>query len=67
MKGVKDMSIGIDVARVIQVIETRSCRGDGTQENPCRIVIQYWSLEGKMLAEKDSYNENDDKPKLSKK
>lgn len=42
-----------DSARVMQVIETKSARGAGTDEQPVRIVTQYWSLEGKFLAEND--------------
>lgn len=52
------MRRGTDGARVIEVIETRSCRGSGTQEDPYRIVVQYWSLEGELLAEKDDIREN---------
>ena len=45
---------GTDNARVISVIETRSLRGTGMDENDlCREVIQYWSLDGKLLAEND--------------
>ena len=44
---------GTDSAKVIQVIETVSSRGKGTEENPCRWVHQYWSLEGELLAEND--------------
>ena len=44
---------GTDSAKVIQVIETTALRGSGTNEDPSRIVIQYWSLEGKLLAEND--------------
>jgi hypothetical protein len=40
-------------ARVIQVIETSLMRrGDG-KEIPIRIITQYWSLDGKLLAEVD--------------
>ena len=41
---------GTDKASLIQVIETRSIEGEGTNDDPCRNVIQYWSLEGKYLA-----------------
>lgn len=44
---------GTDNARVIQVIETNSLRGKGTEEDPCRNVRQYWDFEGNMLAESD--------------
>ena len=49
---------GTDSAKVIQVIETVSARGAGTPENPCRIVHQYWSLEGELLAENDPCEED---------
>lgn len=45
---------GVDSAKVIRVIETKSARGSGAPEQPCRIVTEYWSLEGKKLAENDS-------------
>lgn len=44
---------GTDTAKVIQVIETVSLRGKGTEEDPCRVVHQYWTFEGEMLAEND--------------
>lgn len=55
---VKNMNIeyprGVDSAKVIQVIETKAAKGNGTLEQPSRIVTQYWSLGGELLAEKDS-------------
>ena len=44
---------GTNSAKVIQVIETKSNRGKGTPDDLCRRVVQYWSLEGKLLAEND--------------
>lgn len=46
---------GTDSAQVIQVIKTESLRGEGTKEDPCRIVTQYWDFDGNLLAESDSY------------
>lgn len=46
---------GTDSARVIQVIQTKAVRGVGTEEDPCRLVIQYWDTEGKLLAENDAW------------
>lgn len=46
---------GTDGARVMQVIETRSLRGSGTEEDQCREVKQYWDFEGNLLAENDPY------------
>ncbi len=40
-------------ARVIQVIETEIRRGDGTHADPFRIVTQYWTLDGELLADVD--------------
>lgn len=40
-------------ARVIQVIETISVRGGGTEKDLMRPVRQYWSLDGKLLADDD--------------
>lgn len=43
-----------DSARVIQVIETRAIRGIGkSEEDPVRMVLQYWDFDGTLLAEKD--------------
>ena len=44
---------GTDGARVIQVIETKSIRGKGTDDDMCRLVTQYWDFKGKLLAEND--------------
>jgi len=45
---------GCDSAKVISVIETKSARGSGkSPEDPARIVTQYWTLEGELLAECD--------------
>lgn len=44
---------GVESARVIQIIETRSSRGSGTPDQPARIVTEYWSLNGEKLAESD--------------
>lgn len=45
---------GCDSARVIPVIETKSARGSGNNpEEPVRTVTEYWSLDGKKLAEVD--------------
>ena len=44
---------GTDHARVIQVIETTALRGNGTEEDMCRQVQQYWDFDGNLLAEND--------------
>ena len=50
---------GTDSARVISVIETKALRGAGTREDLCREVIQYWDLEGNLLAENDPFIPDD--------
>ena len=37
-------------AKVIQVIETETLEGDGTENSPCYLQLQYWSLDGQLLA-----------------
>ena len=45
-----------DSARVIQVVETNLTRhGDGSEENPWRVVRQYWTFDGELLAEVDAW------------
>lgn len=43
------------MAKVIQVIDTTKRRGKGIDGDPMRIIQQYWSLEGKLLAEVDPF------------
>ena len=45
---------GVKEAKVIQVIETKSVRGLGTEKDPVREVTQYWDLDGTFLAELDT-------------
>ena len=44
-----------DTARLIQVVETTiERRGDGKSDAaPLRVVTQYWTLDGRLLAERD--------------
>ncbi len=50
---------GCDKAEVISVIKTVALKGAGTENYPCREVIQYWSLDGKLLADNDLPYNND--------
>lgn len=45
---------GTDSAKVIQVIETKSLEGTGTESDPCCIKVQYWSFDGELLASRIS-------------
>lgn len=47
-------------ARAIQVIETVSLAGDGTEAHPVYELHQYWSLDGKLLAESKPPINSDD-------
>lgn len=40
----------VEFAKVIQVIEIREVRGDGTPDDPVRVATSYWSMGGKQLA-----------------
>ena len=44
---------GTDSAKVIQGIVTESVVGRGTEEDPTRSILQYWSLNGEFLAKVD--------------
>lgn len=48
---------GTDAAQVIQVVKTEALIGRGIDStDPCRLVIQYWSLDGALLASNDSWS-----------
>ena len=46
-------------AKVIRVIETKSCVGYGTEDDPCRGVTQYWNFNGCLLAASDPCHEDE--------
>lgn len=54
----------VDSAKVMQVIVTESLRGRGSGDDLCRIVTQYWSLGGELLAENDPADELSDREEL---
>lgn len=41
---------GTDSARVVRVIRTEALEGAGTENDPCRMQVRYWSFEGELLA-----------------
>lgn len=43
----------VDSAKVIQVIQTVSRAGNGSESNPNRFVTVFWSLDGELLAVND--------------
>lgn len=44
---------GTDAVKVVEVIETESIVDTDTDADPVRIIKQYWSLKGKLLAYND--------------
>lgn len=42
-------------AKVVQVIESKVAKGNGTEDNPNRVAIVYRSLDGKLLAVYDPF------------
>ncbi|WP_425539999.1 hypothetical protein [Microaceticoccus formicicus] len=44
----------VKTAENVLVIRTIVTIGEGTEENPSRYCYQYWSLEGELLAERDT-------------
>ena len=47
---------GTDSARIVEVIETRSIMGKGTEDDICRVVVQYWHKNGELIATIDPIN-----------
>lgn len=43
---------GCDSAKIEQVIVTRALKGSGTENDPYREVVQYWSFDGELLFER---------------
>lgn len=43
------------LVELVEVIHVEAARGKGTEDDPVRIVHQYWNKEGKLLAEQDKY------------
>ena len=57
----------MNTAYVMQVIRTDlDLIGEGVQGDPCRRVIQFWTFEGKLLAEVDDWKESHNKEKMEK-
>lgn len=43
------------LVELVEVIHVEAARGEGTEDDPARIVHQYWSKNGELLAEKDDF------------
>lgn len=56
----KDQSKNPNVVRkvkILSVIEIMATIGDGTHDNPRRVVVQYWDFKGNLLAINDPVND----------
>ena len=42
-------------ALLMEVIAVQTCIGDGTEQNPNRIITEYWSKDGKLIAVNHPY------------
>lgn len=49
----ENANIRVVSSKVIQVIETKSAVGNGTEDSPTRIVTEYFDFNGERLAEYD--------------
>lgn len=50
--------MNMDGVRAIAVIETTiTRRGKGVEGDPIRLITQYWSMDGQLLAERDPAKE----------
>ncbi|MUO33096.1 hypothetical protein [Enterococcus gallinarum] len=45
--------------KMMEVIHVVSFEGDGTEENPARLINEYYSKEGALLATKDKWLEQE--------
>lgn len=57
---IKDQSKNPNVVRkvkILSVIEIMATIGDGTHDNPRRVVVQYWDFKGNLLAINDPIND----------
>lgn len=50
---------GVDSVKVVTLIETTTLIGSGSKEDPHRNLVQYWNMEGTLIAETDSFLEKE--------
>lgn len=46
---------GTDGAQIVLNIRTEALCGSGTEEDPVRKIVQYWTLDGTLIATLDPY------------
>ena len=54
------MHLEPDRAKVIEVIAVDGFAGDGSDNNPVRMIDLYFSLDGRLLAQHDPLNDPED-------
>ena len=48
----------MDTVEIVKLIKTTLLRrGNGTPENPIRVITQYWDFDGEIILEQDPFNE----------
>lgn len=47
----------INKAEIVEVIKIELDKGEGTEESPLWGVVQYWTLDGKLITEIDRLKE----------
>ena len=50
---------GTDKAEVMKIIRTTSLLGLGTEEDPARLIYQYWDFKGNLLASHNTLKNNE--------
>ncbi len=48
----------VDKAELVEVIRVVRCVGEGNGQDPVRLVNEYWSKEGELLAWSDSFDDS---------
>lgn len=46
----------VEEVRIVEVIHVRLVRGLGTSDDKCRWVQQWWTKEGRLIAENDPFD-----------
>lgn len=57
----------MDTVKLVHLIETTlTRRGKGVESDPVRVITQYWTVEGKLVAEVDPFAVDYTAPQMSK-
>jgi hypothetical protein len=55
---IEGWEVKMDTCKVIQLIETTLTRaGEGKEGDPIRTIKQYWTLDGELVAEYDTWTQ----------